>query len=130
MLSAIKLAKYNEFNENDIIFTIFTDSKDMYNSRLQELNDERGEYSLEQANLDWQGSIIKQGIDNIKELSYYDKKAIHNLKYFTWIEQQGKDVEELNAQWYDEEYWPERFSAVPEWDKLIEEFNFKTGVTI
>jgi cysteine synthase len=130
VLSAIKLAKYNEYNENDIIFTIFTDSKDMYDSRLAELNEERGDYTNEQANLDWQGCVLKQGIDNIKELSYYDKKAIHNLKYFTWVEQQGKDVEELNAQWYDEDYWPEKFSIVPEWDKLIEEFNSKTGVSL
>ena len=130
VLSSIKLAKYNEYNENDIIFTIFTDSKDMYDSRLFELNEERGEYTKEQANIDLQGSLFRQGIDNIKELSYYDKKSIHNLKYFTWVEQQGKDVEELNAQWYDENYWPERFGIVPEWDKLIEEFNSKTGVTI
>ncbi len=102
----------------------------MYDSRLNELTEAYGEYTMEQANLDWYGSIKKQGIDYIKELSYYDKKAIHNLKYFTWVEQQGKDVEELNAQWYDENYWEERFSIVSEWDKLIEEFNEKTGVTI
>ena len=64
-----------------------------------------------------------QGIDHFKELSYYDKKSIHNLKYFTWVEQQGKDVEELNAQWYNEDYWNERFSIVPKWDKLIKKFN-------
>ena len=129
-MSSIKLSKYNEYNENDIIFTIFTDSKDMYDSRLIELTEEHGEYSKEQANLDLQGSLFRQGIENIKELSYYDKKSIHNLKYFTWVEQQGKDVEELNAQWNDENYWPERFGIVPVWDKLIEEFNAKTGVTI
>jgi hypothetical protein len=61
-------------------------------------------------------------------LNYYDKKSIHNLKYFTWVEQQGKGVDELNAQWYDENYWDERFSIVPEWDKLIEEFNKKVGL--
>jgi len=130
MLSSIKLAKYNEYNENDIIFTVFTDSKDMYDSRLVELTEARGEYTMQQANLDWNGSIKNQGIDYIKELSYYDKKAIHNLKYFTWIEQQGKDVEELNAQWYDENYWEERFNVVPMWDKLITEFNEKTGVIV
>ncbi len=130
MLSAIKLAKYNEYNENDIIFTIFTDSKDMYNSRLTELTEAHGEYTTQQANLDWNVCIKNQEIDYLKELSYYDKKAIHNLKYFTWIEQQGKDVEELNAQWYDENYWEERFNVVPLWDKLITEFNEKTGVTV
>ena len=125
LLSSIKLAKYFEMNENDVIFTIFTDSKEMYNSRLQEMTAEWGPYTKEQAELDWTSVIKKQSIDYFKELSYYDKKAIHNLKYFTWVEQQGKDVEELNAQWYDENYWEERFNIADTWDKLIEDFNKK-----
>lgn len=128
LLSAIKLAKYYEYNENDVIFTIFTDSADLYQSRLKEMNEAWGSYNETQAAIDWSSVIKHQGIDYFKELNYYDKKAIHNLKYFTWIEQQGKDVEELNAQWYDENYWNDRFSIVPEWDKLIEEFNKKVGL--
>lgn len=128
LLAAIKLAKYYEMNENDIIFTIFTDSVDLYNSRLKEMNDAWGKYSETQAEIDWISVIKHQSIDYFKELSYYEKKAIHNLKYFTWVEQQGKDVEELNAQWYDENYWQERFSIVPHWNKLIEEFNHQVGV--
>jgi cysteine synthase A len=123
LLSTIKLAKYYEMNENDVLFTIFTDSADMYQSRLAEMNEELGEYSKQQAEVDHFGSMLKQSIDYFKELNYYDKKAIHNLKYFTWVEQQGKDVEELNAQWEDENYWDERFSVVEKWDKLIEQFN-------
>ncbi len=123
MISAIKLAKYYEFNENDVIFTIFTDSVEMYRSRLKELNESLGNYSNRQAEIDWRIAIENQKTDYIKELSYYEKKAIHNLKYFTWVEQQGKDVKELNAQWYDDDYWDERFSTVELWDKLIEEFN-------
>ncbi len=130
MLSAIKMAKYYEYNENDVILTIFTDSAEMYLSRLEEMNNSWGKYNAEQANLDWHSVIKHQGIDYLKELSYYDKKTIHNLKYFTWIEQQGKDVDELNAQWYDENYWTERFSITPEWDKKIEEFNKKVGISI
>ncbi len=128
VLSAIKHAKYYEMNENDIIFTIFTDSVDLYNSRLKEMDEAWGKYSETQAEIDWTSVIKHQGIDYFKELNYYDKKAIHNLKYFTWVEQQGKDVEELNAQWYDEEYWHKRFSVVPLWNKLIEEFNHQVGV--
>jgi len=128
LLSAIKLAKYYEYNENDVIFTIFTDSADLYQSRLKEMNEAWGSYNETQAAIDWNSVIKHQGIDYLKELNYYDKKTIHNLKYFTWIEQQGKDVEELNAQWYDENYWNERFSIVPEWDKLIEDFNKKVGL--
>ncbi len=122
-LSAVKFAKYNELTENDVVFTIFTDSIDMYNSRLEELTEERGAYTVQQAEIDWSVSMQNQNYENLKELTYMDRKAIHNLKYFTWVEQQGKDVAELNAQWYDDEYWNTRFTTVDEWDKLINEFN-------
>ena len=28
---------------------------------------------------------------------------MHNLKYYTWVEQQARDVKDLNALWYDTE---------------------------
>jgi cysteine synthase len=112
VLSSIKLAKWFEMNENDVIFTVFTDSVELYRSRLKEMNDQWGKYSEKQAEIDWNVCVKHQTIDYMKELSYYDKKRIHNLKYFTWIEQQGKSVDELNAQWYDENYWRERYKTV------------------
>ncbi|NWF49442.1 MAG: pyridoxal-phosphate dependent enzyme [Ignavibacteriaceae bacterium] len=128
LISAIKTAKYFELNSNDIVFTIFTDSSELYQSRLLEMNQEWGKYSEKQAEIDYQSVLIKQKTDFFKELSYYEKKSIHNLKYFTWIEQQGKDVFELNAQWYDDEYWQKRYETVDLWDKLIGEFNKKVSV--
>lgn len=125
MISAVKLAKYYEMNESDVIFTIFTDSVEMYRSRLSEMNDEYGSYSEIQAAVDFNAFLKTQSIDYFKELSYYDKKSIHNLKYFTWIEQQGKDVEELNEQWSNENYWEERFNIAPKWDEMIKAFNKK-----
>jgi hypothetical protein len=62
------------------------------------------------------------------EMTYNDKKRMHNLKYFTWVEQQGKSVEELNAQWYDDAYWSSRYAQVEDWDNKIEDFNERTGV--
>ncbi len=129
-LSAVKYAKYYELTEKDVVFTIFTDSVEMYRSRLAEMNEEFGAYSAHQAEVDWTAYMLNQGTDNFKELNYYDRKAVHNLKYFTWVEQQGKDVDELNAQWYDEGYWKERLSSAAKWDKQIEEFNAMTGVKI
>jgi len=123
MLSAIKTAKYYEMDENDFIFTMFTDSMDMYQSRLDEVNAEKGKYSKTQAAVDFGACLMKQTIDYTKELSYYDKKAIHNLKYYTWVEQQGRTVEELNEQW-NPEYWTNLFeNEVDYFDKMIEEFN-------
>ena len=123
MLSAIKTAKYYEMDENDFIFTMFTDSMEMYQSRLEEVNAEKGAYSSTQAAVDFGACLMKQTIDYTKELSFYDKKAIHNLKYYTWVEQQGRTVEELNEQW-NPEYWTNLFeNEVEYFDKMIEEFN-------
>ncbi len=128
VLSAIKIAKYYEMNENDIIFTVATDSMELYQSRLKEEREKYGEYKIGDAELHYGKYLDGVDKDNMLELSYYDKKRMHNLKYFTWIEQQGKTVEELNAQWYDENYWTEHFHSYIEWDEKIKEFNERTGL--
>lgn len=127
MLSAVKLAKYYELDENDIVFTIFTDSAEMYGSRLKELNKERGGYTEAQASVDLERYLRGVGTDCLKELSYYDRKAIHNLKYFTWVEQQGRTSEELRLLW-EPEFWDRTFSQAEEWDRLISDFNSRTGL--
>jgi hypothetical protein len=63
------------------------------------------------------------------ELDYYGKKRVHNLKYYTWVEQQNKTERELNALWYDPEgTWEKVYTQAAELDKLINAFNEKTGV--
>ena len=128
MLTSIKLAKYYEMDENDAIFTIFTDSMEMYGSRLEELREEHGEYDPTSAAVDLECCLKKQGTDNMLELGHWDRKRIHNLKYFTWVEQQGKSVEELNRQWYDAAYWEDALGQAAMWDARIKEFNARTGV--
>jgi cysteine synthase len=53
---------------------------------------------------------------------------VHNLKYFTWVEQQGRTVEEINQLWYEKNFWQDTFSQVYGWDELINEFNERSGV--
>ena len=123
LLSAIKMAKYFEYNENDVIITIFTDSAEMYQSRLQEQKALKGEYTELQAALDRESILNAQSYDDLLELSYWDKKRIHNLKYYTWVEQQGKTYQEILKQWQPE-YWRETFETNLDYlDKAIEEFN-------
>jgi cysteine synthase len=128
MLSAIKTAKYYEMTSDDIILSVATDSSDLYQSRLTELNTQRGAYTAMQAAIDDEKCILGTTVDYMKELSYQDKKAIHNLKYYTWIEQQQKDLEDLNQMWYDRNIWQDLFHQVSRWDELIREFNDRTGV--
>lgn len=123
LLASIKTAKYFEFDENDVIFTIFTDSEKMYKSRLPELENIKGKYTELEAAKDLSASLHHQNIDFFKELTYYERKAVHNLKYYTWVEQQGKTYEEILEQWKPE-YWTEIFEKeVIIFDNLIEEFN-------
>ncbi len=123
LLAAIKTAKYFELDERDVIFTVFTDSMDLYQSRLVELRAERGAYAARTAVADFAGPLAHQSVDYFKELSYRERKAVHNLKYFTWVEQQGKTTAELNAQW-EPEYWTARFEGeVAEFDRRIAAFN-------
>lgn len=123
LLAAIKQAKYFELNEDDVIFTIFTDSAEMYGSRITEQSVAKGEYTLMQAALDMEAALNCQQYDNYLELTYQDKKRIHNLKYYTWVEQQGKTYEEILAQW-EPEYWQETFETnLDELDAAIVAFN-------
>ena len=128
LIGSIKMAKYYEMNENDIVFTVATDSMELYQSRIKELREDKGEYSDYQAGADFDTCLMNVSTDHMLELSYWDKKRMHNLKYFTWVEQIGKDIEELDRQWYDENYWLEKYHSWIEWDKLIKEFNEKTGL--
>ena len=128
ILGAIKMAKYYEMTDKDIIFTVATDSMELYQSRLQELRDMYGEYTETDAAKDFDRYLMGVTTDWMLELRYYDKKRMHNLKYFTWIEQQGKELDELNAQWYDDNYWKEKFESYKEWDELIQEFNERVGL--
>ena len=128
LMGTIKLAKYFEMNEHDILFTVATDSMEMYQSRLLEEKDEHGKLSNQKAEVIFQRDLMGLKTDHMIEMTYYEKRRMHNLKYFTWIEQQGKTVDELNAQWYDDNYWKSQFAKADEWDEKIMEFNERTGV--
>jgi hypothetical protein len=67
--------------------------------------------------------------DSMMELNHTDRKRVHNLKYFTWIEQQMFNLDELNHQWYDyERYWGEIQAMTPKIDELITQFNERVGL--
>jgi cysteine synthase len=128
VLSAIKAAKYYELDEHDIVLTVLTDSMELYQSRLVEMHQKMGPYSEKSAAIDdarWLKGITT---DNLEDLTYRGKKRIHNLKYFTWVEQQGKTYEEIQAQWYQRDYWTELQAQIPEIDAMINAFNEKVGL--
>jgi len=127
VLAAIKMARYYEMTSNDVIVTLGTDSMEMYGSRLTELNAERGEFTKIDAAAAYHRYLLGSGVDHVHELSYYDRKRIHNLKYFTWVEQQGKTYDEIQAQWYDPDYWTGIQAMADPIDALIDDFNARVA---
>lgn len=127
VVAAIKYAKYFELKENDVVVTILTDSIAMYQSRLEELTEERGKFDAFAAHEVNARYFDGVGIDYIKELNYYDRKAVHNLKYYTWVEQQGKTYDEIVTQWEDDSYWMDIVTHTEELDELIKAFNKKVA---
>ena len=129
VLCCIKMAKYYELTEDDILCTVLTDSAGMYGSRIEELNEAHGAYSQLEAAKDHSLHMLGLKTDNLMELTYADRKRIHNLKYYTWVEQQARDVKDLNALWYDTKgTWDAVHAQADELDALINEFNEATGL--
>ena len=128
-LSAIKFAKYSELGENDIVLTVWTDSMQLYGSRIDEMRKQFGEYTETDAAEHYARYLQGVTTDNLLETTYESRKRIHNLKYYTWVEQQGKTYNEIQDQWYDPNYWTDVQGQVDEIDELIVEFNAKVGIS-
>jgi cysteine synthase len=128
VLSAIKMAKWYEWGEGDAAITVLTDSMELYGSRLRELTAERGEYSARDAAVSYHQYLMGQDVAYMEELTYPAARRVHNLKYYTWVEQQGKTYDEIQAQWYQKDYWTGVHGQADDIDALIEEFNAETGL--
>ncbi len=113
ILGAIKTAKYYEMGNDDIIVTVATDGLDRYHSVMDNMREHFGvldeaaavgrvESVFHSATTDW----IQPGTKAARE-------RWHNLKYYTWVEQQGKIVEELDAQ-RDQQWWIDHQGRVGE----------------
>ncbi|MDH3490721.1 MAG: pyridoxal-phosphate dependent enzyme [Gammaproteobacteria bacterium] len=124
LVASIKAARYYDMDARDVIFTPITDSMELYASRMQEMKKAHGPYNAHLADQHYGRYLQGTTADNVRELGYADQKALHNFKYFTWVEQQGRTSDELRQLW-DEDFWRGIFSqdVVDEWDRLIDAFN-------
>jgi cysteine synthase len=118
ILGAIKTAKYYEFGANDLIVTIATDGMDRYPSVMQAMRRTYGPVDEAEATAIVRGTIQGQKTDWIKPGTRENRRQWHNLKYYTWVEQQGKTVEELNAQ-LSQDWWMEHQGMVAEIDRRL-----------
>jgi cysteine synthase A len=118
VLGAIKTARYYGFGPHDVIATICTDAIDRYRSVMADLSATYGPLDDAVAAERLARIFHGQKTDWIKEGTTDVRRQWHNLKYYTWVEQQGRTVEELNAQ-LDPEWWLAEQAQVTEHDRLL-----------
>lgn len=117
ILGAIKTAKFFGFGSLDTIVTVATDSMDRYYSVIKALDEKHGPVTAEMARVRLD-IFHRAGLDWIQEGTREAHNRWANLKYFTWVEQQGKTAEELRAQ-RSPDYWEEKQEAVSGIDAAI-----------
>jgi cysteine synthase A len=118
VLAAIKTAKFYELKKHDVIVTICTDAIDRYHSVMLKLSSDHGLMDEKEAASRLEKIFHGQDLGWIQEGTNEARARWHNLKYFTWVEQQGKTTTELDAQQHPG-YWEAEQARVAEIDELI-----------
>ena len=118
VLGAIKTAKWYGLGKDDVIVTILTDAIDRYHSVMDQMTETYGPMDEIEAAVRLVSIFHKQKLDWISEATREARNRWHNLKYYTWIEQQGKTLKELEAQRH-QDYWEAQQARVSEIDRLI-----------
>ena len=128
ILAAIKTAKYYDMGPDDVLMTVATDGFAMYGSERDKAVGKYfpGEFDAVSAGEVFGEHLLGESTDNLRELTYEDRTRIFNLAYFTWVEQQGVSIEEFRAR-KSPQFWTDIREIIPVWDRMIEEFNARTG---
>jgi len=123
ILASIKLAKYMNLGKDDAIITVATDGADLYLSELEKTKKEFKRIYDESMCAEIYGQYLK-GIstDHTLELNQKEKERIFNLGYYTWVEQQGIDLEDFEKR-RDQNFWNDHFQKMLSLDNRVKEFN-------
>jgi hypothetical protein len=90
--------------KDDVVVTIATDGMDRYPSVMQAMRETYGEVDEVEAVARVRSLFHGLKTDWVFDGTADNRQRWHNLKYYTWVEQQGKTVEELDAQ-RDPKWW-------------------------
>jgi len=125
IFGAIKTAKYYRMGKDDLIVTVATDGLDRYGSVMEAMRRDYGVVDETEAIARVRSLFHGQRTDYIWEGNWENRARWHNLKYYTWVEQQGKTVQELDAQ-KDPAWWEAEQALVKEIDARLLEYR-RTG---
>lgn len=118
VIGAIKTAKYYRMGPDDTIVTVLTDGVDRYYSVMDGLTARFGHLTEAAARDRHRSVFLGAKTDYVQEGTVLNRDRWFNLKYYTWVEQQGKTVGELNAQ-RSPGWWAEQQKLTEEVDKAL-----------
>ena len=123
IIASIKLAKYMNLGPEDAIITVATDGADLYLTELEKTKKEFHGIYDEISCAEIYGQFLK-GVttDHTLELNQKEKERIFNLGYYTWVEQQGIDLNDFEKR-RDQQFWLDHYNHILSLDDRIEEFN-------
>ena len=123
IIASIKLAKKMKLTKDDAIITVATDGADLYKTELAKT---KKQFSKIYDQITCAEIFAKNfdaiSIDHTLELSQIDKERIFNLGYYTWVEQQGKSLEEFESR-RNQSFWDKHYKDMISLDEKIKEFN-------
>ncbi|MCP4044889.1 MAG: pyridoxal-phosphate dependent enzyme [Gammaproteobacteria bacterium] len=124
ILAAIKLAKHQKLDADDVLITVATDGADMYETERQKTiaKDFDGHFDQIDAAEVFGHHLAGQGSDEIDELSLRDRERIFNLGYYTWVEQQGVALQDFDAR-KKQKFWHQLTELATLWDQMIHNIN-------
>ncbi len=128
IVAAIKVAKHLDFDADDMVMTVATDSALLYASERRSFLARRYGDGFDEVNAGEICGRHLEGIvdDHVLELTHFDRKRIFNLGYYTWVEQQGVAIDDFDRR-KDQRFWRGLVDSIPMWDRLIEDFNAEVG---
>jgi cysteine synthase len=120
ILGAIKTARWLGLSKDEAVVTVATDGFDRYPSVMRRLSQRTGPVTRGRAEELLSRIFHGQKLDWIAEGTRENRERWHNLKYFTWVEQQGKEVSELDAQRSDA-WWETEAALAEDADRRLRE---------
>jgi cysteine synthase len=118
VLGAIKTARFYGLGAKDLIITVCTDAIDRYYTEMAKLTARAGVMDETMAYMRAEAVFRRQKLDHMQEATTETRKRWHHLKYYTWVEQQGKTVDDLNGQ-MTQDWWQAEQSKIKEFNEKI-----------
>jgi cysteine synthase len=130
VVASIKLARYLDLGEHDVILTVATDGADMYQSECRKTLERwyAGGFDETSASEIYSRHLLGASADHLLELNEREKARIFNLGYYTWVEQRGVSLESFEER-RSQAFWRALRSEVETWDERIVDFNRRVAAS-